>query len=107
MSFHPGVPARLKKKRERVFVYSWGSEAAQLTYVRLEPGEETNHRHSSGQMGIVLKGVLEITIDGESRTCGPGDGYLIPASTPHGFRVAGAEAAECVEVLSPPKRESV
>jgi quercetin dioxygenase-like cupin family protein len=106
MFFHTAIPARLWKKRERVSAYSISGKAAQLTYVRLEPGEAAHHRHPSEQMGIVLTGSLEISIGAERRVCGPGDGYCIPGDTPRGFEVRGDAPVEYIEVFAPPKSEN-
>jgi hypothetical protein len=51
MYFHPEISKNLRKKRERVFVNTMTAEKAQLSYIRLEPGEETNHSHANEQMG--------------------------------------------------------
>ena len=40
------------------------------------------HSHL-GQWGTVISGELRLAMNGETRTCGPGDAYDIPAGTEH------------------------
>lgn len=55
------------------------------------------HSHK-GQWGTVLEGQVEVTIDGETRTHGPGSSYYIPAGVVHAARVpAGAKIIEFFE----------
>jgi quercetin dioxygenase-like cupin family protein len=95
-----------KKKRDRVFIKSITGQKLQLTFMRLEPGEITNHRHRQEQMGYIVSGEVEVTIDGHTRVLGPGDAYAIPGDVQHGFRVTHAEGVEYLEVFSPPKEEN-
>lgn len=62
-----------KKKRDRVFIKSITSEKLQLSFLRLEPGETTNHQHPQEQMGYVLSGKVKVTIDKQTQILGPGD----------------------------------
>ena len=103
--FHiPAMPCR--KKRERVFVKSITGQQAQLSFISLDPGEVTNHHHPHEQIGYVLSGQVELTIDGHVKTLGPGDAYYIPQNAPHGFKVLTEQRLECLEVFSPPKEEN-
>ncbi len=78
----------------------------QLTFVRLEPGEVTDHRHPHEQIGYIFSGQVEVTIAGNTRRLGPGDAYFIPGGVPHGFKVLTDEALEYLEIFSPPKEEN-
>ncbi len=43
--------------------------------------------HSHGeQWGIVVEGKMDLTIEGRTRRCQPGDSYHIPAGAVHGAR---------------------
>lgn len=45
--------------------------------------------HSHGpQWGAMFEGSMDLTIDGKTRTCGPGDTWDIPAGTPHKATIA-------------------
>lgn len=58
------------------------------------------HQHPNEQLGIVLKGLLTFTINGETRDLRPGDTYEIPANVPHEGK-AGPEGAVAIDVFSP------
>lgn len=96
-----------KKKREGVFLKTITGRNAQFGWVVLDPGQATDHEHDHEQIGYILAGKLEVTIDGETEVLGPGDGYCIPPNVRHGFRVLGDEKAEYFEVFSPPKEENI
>ena len=95
-----------KKKRDRVFIKSITGEKSQLTFIRLEPGEVTDHQHHQEQMGYILAGEVEVTIDGHGKVLGRGDAYYIPSNIQHGFRVTAPEGVEYLEIFSPPKEEN-
>ena len=46
---------------------------------------DEGHAHPFDQCGLVLEGVFSLTIDGETRALGPGQGYFVPAGIPHGW----------------------
>ena len=106
MSFFHIASIPYQKKRERVFIKSITGERLQFTFIRLEAGESTHHRHPEEQMGYILSGHVEVTIDEQTHVLGPGEAYHIPANVPHGFRVTEAEGVEYLEVFSPPKEEN-
>ena len=95
-----------QKKRDRVFIKSITGEKAQLTFIRLEAGETTYHRHHHEQIGYILAGQVEITIGKNKKVLGPGDAYYIPGGVQHGFRVYADEGVEYLEIFSPPKKEN-
>ena len=103
--FHiPSMP--YIKKRERVFMKSITGEQAQLSFICLEPGEVTNHHHPHEQIGYILSGQVEITIDGHVKILGPGDAYYIPQGVQHRFNVLNEQRCEYLELFSPPKEEN-
>ncbi|MBI2304335.1 MAG: cupin domain-containing protein [Chloroflexi bacterium] len=61
------------------------------------------HSHPHEQMGRVLAGDLEMTIDGETRVIKEGDGYLIPGGVAH--RARSREAPCTVLDIFSPVRE--
>lgn len=66
-------------------VRGWISQADdhQVVFFDIEPiGEVAPHSHGD-QWGIVVEGEMVLTIDGETRTYGPGDSYFIPAGVVH------------------------
>ena len=55
------------------------------------------HAHLA-QWGTVLEGCVELTMNGETRTCLPGDSYNIPAGVEHGAEVqAGSKVIDIFE----------
>ena len=46
---------------------------------------DEGHAHPFDQCGLVLEGVFSLSIDGETRTLGPGQGYFVPAGILHGW----------------------
>ena len=69
-------------------VRGWISQASdhQVVFLDIDPiGEVPPHSHGE-QWGIVVEGEMELTIGGETRRCGPGDSYHIPAGVMHGAK---------------------
>ena len=69
------------------------------------PGSDTgpesiSHRGEEG--GVVVKGQVEITIAGETRVLGPGEGYYFETRLPHRFRNPGDQTCEIVSAHAPP-----
>jgi quercetin dioxygenase-like cupin family protein len=95
-----------KLKREGVRIKSITGTKGQMTLIRLDPGFESDHGHPEEQIGIVLSGQVRLTIEGETKTCREGDGYLIPPKARHSFKVTSAEHAELLEIFCPPKEEN-
>src|SRR5277367_6868424 len=45
--------------------------------------------HAGEEGGVIVKGRIELTVGGESRTLGAGDGYYFKSTLPHRFRNNG------------------
>lgn len=72
-----------------------------LAVVELEPNAVVpEHHHVAEQMGIVLAGEMHFTIDGETRTLGPGGTWRILSDLPHGV-TAGPNGAVVIDVFTP------
>ena len=85
-------------------VTGWLSQGAdrQVVFFDIEPiGVVPPHSHGE-QWGIVVEGEMELTINGETATYGPGDSYHIPAGVVHGatFRTR----ARVIDVFADPDR---
>ena len=77
----------------------------QILHERYSPGGDTGKvslRHGGEEGGVVIRGRLELTVDGERYVLGPGDAYYFDSSRPHHFRNAGSEECEIVSACSPP-----
>ncbi len=84
----------------------WMVTGDQLQVIRSEmaPGTDFGlHRHTQEQLICVLEGVLEFTVDGETRQVGPGGVIHAPSGVEHGGRVASQERVVTLEAFSPPR----
>ncbi|MFQ5492119.1 MAG: cupin domain-containing protein [Phycisphaerae bacterium] len=69
-------------------IRGWLSQAAdhQIVFFELAEGMNIPPHHHGAQWGIVVEGKMELTIDGQTNTYGPGDSYCIPAGAVHGAK---------------------
>lgn len=82
-------------------------ENLMMSYVHLHPHSIVKeHSHHHEQMGMVLEGSFELTIDGESRTLNKGDTYLIPSHVKHSAR-ANDKSAVALDIFSPPREDYI
>ncbi len=80
-------------------------KAMQILHERIEPGADSGKdmlRHSSEEGGVVTKGMLELSVGGETYVLEPGDAYYFDSRIPHRFRNIGEEQVEMVSACSPP-----
>ena len=63
------------------------------------------HSHPHEQMGYVVSGSMELTIDGESHVMGPGDTYLVPGGKLHSARAL--EDFDVIDGFSPPREDYI
>ncbi len=76
-------------------------ERITLAIVELAPNAVVpEHRHANEQLGMVIKGQMHFTIDGETRDLGPGGTWRILGDRPHDV-VAGPEGAVVIDVFTP------
>ena len=83
-------------------------ENLMMTFVDYPEGSAVPaHHHRHEQITYVLEGCLEVTLAGQSRVLGPGEGVRIPANVEHGSRpVEGS--ARALDAWTPvPKRFKV
>jgi transcriptional regulator with XRE-family HTH domain len=77
----------------------------QILHERYAPGADTGKvslQHVGQEGGVVIRGELELIIDGERHVLGPGDAYYFDSSRPHRVRNIGTEECEIVSACSPP-----
>jgi quercetin dioxygenase-like cupin family protein len=80
-------------------------EQVMVNVVELEPDADVaHHSHPHEQVGLVLRGVMVMTIAGETRAVGPNEGFTIPGGVPHSGR-AGPEGATVVDVFRPVRED--
>ena len=72
-----------------------------LAIVELAPNAVVpEHRHAAEQLGMVIRGQMHFTVDGETRDLGPGGTWRILGDRPHDV-VAGPEGAVVIDVFTP------
>lgn len=76
-------------------------ERITLAIVELAPNAVVpEHRHAAEQLGLVIRGQMHFTVDGETRDLGPGGTWRILGDRPHDV-VAGPEGAVVIDVFTP------
>ena len=74
-----------------------------FSHVTLQPNAVAPlHNHAEEQMGLILEGEMEFTIEGETRVMKKGNMYLIPSNVSHGG-TAGVEGCIALDAFSPPR----
>lgn len=78
----------------------WGDNLL-ISSVTLEPNAAAPaHSHPHEQAGVVISGVLNMTIGGETRQLHVGEMYLAPGDVVHAAQ-AGPEGCVVCEIFSP------
>ena len=73
--------------------------------LEVEPNAQLpSHHHPNEQVGLLVRGELTLTVDGERRTLHPGEGWVIQVEAVH-HAVAGAKGAIIVETWAPPRHD--
>lgn len=76
-----------------------------LCEITLEAGAVVpTHSHPHDQIGYVVSGTIRMTVAGQERLCGPGDGYVIPGGTPHAADAPFGRTV-VIDVFNPPREE--
>ena len=70
----------------------------------IEPGGASDGmiRHEGEEVGYVIEGSLELTVDDQRAVLHAGDSFFFSSQRPHGYRNAGAGRVRIVWVNSPP-----
>lgn len=58
--------------------------------------------HEGEEAGVVVSGIIEITVADQVRVLNPGDGYLFESRLPHRFRNIGNRDCTIVSACTPP-----
>ncbi|HSE14144.1 MAG TPA: cupin domain-containing protein [Candidatus Deferrimicrobium sp.] len=90
----PGVTAKIAAGEKMMF-----------SLVTLEPNAVVpTHSHPHEQMGMLVSGTMEFTIEGETRTLSGNGMYFVPGGVPHAAK-AGPGGALALDAFSPPREE--
>jgi len=77
----------------------------QLLRETYEPGADTGPdmlSHEAEEAGIVVEGVIEVTVGEQMRVLNPGDGYIFDSRLPHRFRNIGHTVCIVISACTPP-----
>lgn len=92
----------------RVSLRQLGDASAHMLQMLHEvypPGADTGPdmlSHEGEEAGVVVSGIIEITVADQVRVLNPGDGYLFESRLPHRFRNIGKGDCVIVSACTPP-----
>jgi transcriptional regulator with XRE-family HTH domain len=105
-------PNRLSRSRKSNFkaisllqVGDARGRSLQMLHERYAPGADTGlqpYRHEAEEAGIIISGVIELTVGDKVGVLGPGDAYLFDSRVPHRFRNTGKVDCVIVSACTPP-----
>ncbi len=88
---------------ERLIPYAQGRQLnANLHVVPPGGGSAGVLSHDGEEVGFVIEGYIEITVDSETHLVGPGGSFFFHSELPHRYRNIGTTTARIVWVNSPP-----
>ncbi len=78
---------------------------AMLNLIEFEPGAEVPlHSHPHEQLGVVLRGVQMLVVDGTRHELGPMEGYVLPGGVEHSAE-CGPDGATVLDVFQPVRED--
>jgi transcriptional regulator with XRE-family HTH domain len=105
----------VRRARRRRLDYSSGlvdellspnlSGALELLSCRFPPGSssgEEPYTHAGEEAGVVIRGRLELWVDGRTVTLDVGDSFGFQSTLPHRYRNPGPDEAEVIWAITPP-----
>lgn len=88
---------------ERLIPYEQGRQLnANLHVVPPGGGSAGTLSHTGEEVGFVIEGFIELTIDGQVSLLGPGTSFFFSSVLPHSYRNIGRDTARIIWVNSPP-----
>ncbi|MBS0558554.1 MAG: cupin domain-containing protein [Proteobacteria bacterium] len=81
------------------------SGALELLSCRFPPGASSGHEpytHAGEEVGVVIRGRLELWVDGRAVLLEAGDSFGFLSTLPHCYRNPGPEEAEVIWAITPP-----
>lgn len=80
-------------------------EGAMLNLIEFEPGSTVPlHSHEHEQLGIVLRGMQALVVDGVAHELGPLEGYVLPGGVPHSA-YCGPEGSLVLDIFRPVRED--
>jgi quercetin dioxygenase-like cupin family protein len=104
----PVEPQFVRFEEVRPFVLADGvsgrplfGTGAMLNVIEFEPGATVPlHSHVHEQLGLVLRGMQALVVDGVAHELGPMEGYVLPGGVEHSA-YCGPEGALVLDVFQP------
>lgn len=88
-----------------IAMHPLSGERVMLCWVILDPDAVLPvHSHPHEQGGVIIEGLLELTVAGDTRRLALGDGFVIRGGVEHSA-VAGPDGARTLDVFSPPRED--
>ena len=79
--------------------------SAMLNLIEFEPGSTVPvHSHPHEQVGLILRGMQALVVDGGPHELGPMEGYVIPGGVEHSA-FCGPEGALVLDVFNPVRED--
>ena len=80
-------------------------EGVMVNMIEFESGATVAaHSHPHEQLGIVLRGMQALVVDGEARELGPMEGYVLPGGVEHSA-YCGPEGALVLDIFQPVRED--
>ena len=101
-------PALLGHESARVSLRQIGNaqnHSIQMLHEVYPPGADTGHellKHNAEEAGVVISGMIEITVGDQIGVLSAGDGYIFDSNLPHRFRNTWNEECVIVSASTPP-----
>lgn len=90
-------------KLERLIPYSHSYLLqGNIHHIATGGGSDGNIVHSGEEVGYVLDGEIELTVDGRRFRAKAGDSFHFRSELPHGYRNVGAKPARVIWINTPP-----
>jgi DNA-binding transcriptional MerR regulator/quercetin dioxygenase-like cupin family protein len=88
----------------RMELLAWGNTVMEPHLFRIAPeaGSGESYTHEGEEFIYVMRGDLEITVDGEEYRLKPGDSFYFESATPHRWRNPGHKETLLLWVNTPP-----
>lgn len=77
----------------------------QVLHETYPPGADTGSElltHEAEEAGVVVEGIIEVTVADQVRVLNPGDGYMFDSRLPHRFRNIGDTNCVVISACTPP-----
>lgn len=76
-------------------------DGGMINVIEFEPGAVVPlHSHPHEQLGMVLRGMQALVVDGEAHELGPMEGYVLPGGVEHSA-YCGSDGATVVDIFVP------